>query len=193
MLRRGLAGDPAPVKQRGTCAPPERLGIPPNSPKAFAMFRPFLIATAILTAAPAFAAPPAQFLHKAIEGDNSETTLGRLIASRGASAQVRSFGRTLVTDHSRARVEASAVARRMRVQPPTSVAPEARSEYRKLSRMQGPAFDREVKRYMVDDHRKDIADFTSQAQHGDRATSALARAQLPTLRKHLRIAQSLHV
>jgi putative membrane protein len=46
---------------------------------------------------------------------------------------------------------------------------------------------------MIHDHQKDISDFEKQARSGDRQTAALARAQLPVLRKHLRIAQSLKV
>jgi putative membrane protein len=156
------------------------------------MFRKLLFASAVLVAAPAFAAlPPAAFLQHAIQGDNSEMRLGRLISRQGASAQVRSFGRTLTSDHSLARSQAATVARRMGVRAPTSMAPEARSEYAKLSHLRGRAFDWEVRRYMIKDHRKDIAAFESQARGGDPRTAHLARMQLPTLRKHLRIAESL--
>jgi len=69
--------------------------------------------------------------------------------------------------------------------------PEARSEYAKLQRLHGRAFDREVRRYMINDHQKDISKFNDQARHGDRQTARLAQATLPTLRKHLRIAEGL--
>ncbi|MBV9882554.1 MAG: DUF4142 domain-containing protein, partial [Sphingomonadaceae bacterium] len=61
----------------------------------------------------------------------------------------------------------------------------------RLQRLSGPAFDREFVRYMTRDHREDIAKFEQQVRTGDRRTAALARAQLPTLREHLRIAESL--
>lgn len=155
------------------------------------MFRKLLFTGLILASAAASAAPASKFLSDAIKGDNSETRLGRVIVQRGNSAQVRAFGNTLVRDHSMARVQAAAVARAMYVPVPTSMMSEAHSEMRKLERMRGPSFDREVRRYMVDDHLKDIAKFEAQARNGDRRTAALARAQLPTLRKHLRIAESL--
>jgi hypothetical protein len=44
---------------------------------------------------------------------------------------------------------------------------------------------------MVHDHREDIAKFEAQARTGERNTARLAREQLPTLRKHLRIAESI--
>jgi len=155
------------------------------------MIRSALFAAALVASTAATAAPPSQFLHDAIRGDNSEIRLGGLIAAHGASAAVRSYGRTLQRDHSIARGQAVAVARLMRVGVPSSIMPEARSEYAKLERMRGRAFDREVRRYMINDHRKDIGDFQDQARHGDRRTANLAARQLPTLRKHLRMAESL--
>jgi putative membrane protein len=155
------------------------------------MLRTVFFSAALVASAAATAAPAPKFLHDAIQGDNSEITLGRLIAARGASAQVRSFGNTLVADHSTARGQAVAVARELGVRPPTGIMPEARAEQRKLERLHGRAFDREVRRYMVHDHQEDIAKFEAQARHGDRRTARLAREQLPTLRKHLRIAESL--
>ena len=155
------------------------------------MFRTLLFTAAILASSAAAAAPPAKFLRDAIKGDNSESRLGALIASGGSSAAVRSYGRTLERDHSQARVKASAVAREMGVAVPGEMMPEAKAEYGKLQRLRGTDFDREVRRYMIDDHRKDISDFEDQAKSGDRRTAELARAQLPTLRKHLRLAEAL--
>lgn len=157
------------------------------------MLRKFVVIAALLASSAAGAAPASKFLHDAIKGDNSETHLGQLIASRGASAAVRSYGRTLARDHSSARAQAAAVARRMHISVPAAMMPEARLEHAKLERLRGRAFDREVRRYMIDDHRKDISDFQDQARHGEPRTAALARAQLPVLRKHLRLAQSLRV
>jgi putative membrane protein len=155
------------------------------------MIRKLIFVAACLTSTAALSAPPRAFLNDAIKGDNSEITLGRLIAARGASAQVRSFGTTLYRDHSTARGQAVAVARQVGVRPPTGMMAEARAEQRRLERLRGRAFDMEVRRYMINDHEQDIAKFQAQARSGDRRTAALARAQLPTLRKHLRIAESI--
>jgi putative membrane protein len=155
------------------------------------MVRTLAFAAALVCSTGAFAASPSHFLKDAIKGDNSETRLGQIIASRGHSAAVRRFGNTLVADHSKARVQAASVARRMGVSVPSAMMPEARTELSKLERLHGRAFDREVRRYMIEDHRKDISDFRDQARHGDRRTAFLASAQLPTLKKHLRLAESL--
>ena len=155
------------------------------------MFRKLLFTAALVASSAAVAAPPAKFLTDAAKGDNSEVRLGHLIASRGASSDVRDFGNTLVNDHTQARGQVADLARQMHVPVPNSIMPEARSEYAKLQRLRGAAFDREVKRYMINDHHKDIAKFRAQARSGDRRTAELARQQLPVLEKHLRLAQSL--
>lgn len=149
------------------------------------------LAGASLFAGAAAAAPPRQFLTDALKGDNSEMTLGRLAAARGASAGVRDFGARLASDHRQARIEAAAVARAEHVPVTSAMMPEAARERRRLLRLRGEAFDREFARYMVGDHREDIEKFEAQASGGDRRTAALARRQLPTLREHLRIAESL--
>ena len=155
------------------------------------MIRKLIFIAACLTSSAVFAAPSRHFLDDAIKGDNSEAALGRIIAARGSTEQVRRFGSTLTRDHTSARAQASAVARSYGMRPPREMMSEARSERRKLEHMRGRAFDREVRRYMINDHRNDIATFKQQVRTGDRRTAALASAQLPTLRKHLRLAESI--
>lgn len=149
------------------------------------------VSAAVLAASPALAAPPAHFLKDAIQGDYSEATLGRVIQQRAASRQVRNFGAMLTRDHSRALVQAQRVAVRERLHIRATMAPEARDELYRLRRLSGVRFDREVRRYMIDDHRKDIAEFREQARTGDRATASLAAATLPTLRQHLAMAEAI--
>ena len=140
---------------------------------------------------PALAAPDA-FLTKAIQGDNSEMRLGKLAQTRGQSAAVRRFGATLARDHAAARRAALPVARRHNVAVSDDMAEEARAEYDKLDQLRGRAFDREFARYMVEDHREDIAEFSREAASRDPAdVRALARQTLPALRRHLRTARAL--
>jgi putative membrane protein len=139
----------------------------------------------------AHAQDPQAFLRKAIKGDNSEIMLGHMAEHRGANPAVRSFGHTLVQDHTMALDQAMHVATRMGVQPPDGPEREAMIERGRLSGMHGPEFDREFVQYMINDHRKDIDDFEAQAHAHEGPASRMAREQLPTLRKHLDIALSL--
>ena len=144
-----------------------------------------------LLAGSALAGPDRTFLKKALEGDNSETALGRMAEQHGASPGVRDFGRMLSEDHTAAKAKALPVAQAHGVPATDEMAPEAKAEARKLERLSGRGFDHEFARYMVSDHKKDIADFQKEARRGDRASAALARETLPDLRKHLRTAQQL--
>ncbi|MBW8815653.1 MAG: DUF4142 domain-containing protein [Caulobacterales bacterium] len=142
------------------------------------------------TSAAAQPKPPREFLKDALQGDNSEMRLGDLAAQRAASPAVRDFGRTLHDDHARAREEALRVAQRVGVPDTQAMAPEARQEARRLDRLRGRAFDREFIRYMIHDHRKDIADFRKASRRGG-PVGDLASRTLPDLQRHLQMAQQL--
>ena len=155
------------------------------------MLRKLIIASTVVLSNSAFAAPPAQFLRDAIHGNYSEVTLGRVIQNRSSNPQVRNFGAMLVRDHSHGLTQAQAIAARLRLRIPTTLTPEARRELVVLRHLNGRAFDREVRRYMVDDHQKDIAEFRAQARSGDRATSGYAAATIPVMQRHLATARSI--
>jgi len=150
-----------------------------------------MVATCLVLAAPAYATSSRAFVTNAIKGDNSEIMLGQMATQQGSSQGVKDFGQTLVTDHTQAKQQMTSVADQIGVTPPNGPADEAKQEQQKLQGMQGPAFDREFVRYMVKDHKKDIAKFRREA-HSDHGPAAkMAAQQLPVLEKHLRIAESL--
>jgi len=150
-----------------------------------------LFALAALAAVPAKAAQsPSDFVTDAMKGDNSEIKLGQLAAAKGNSSAARAFGKTLVADHTKAKQAMANAASAMGVTPTDDASAEALAELTKLSSMSGPAFDREFARYMVSDHEKDIKEFEAQADSNDK-TSAIAKQQLPDLRKHLTMARAL--
>jgi putative membrane protein len=150
-----------------------------------------LLATASGAAAATAAPQDKSFLTDAMKGDNSEMTLGKMAQRQAGSADTRSFGATLAADHAKAKAQVAALARRDRVAVTSEITPEAREEKMKLLGLKGAAFDREFARYMVDDHQKDIAKFETEAKRGSGPVPMLARQQLPTLRKHLAMAEQL--
>jgi len=148
-------------------------------------------AIAVAGAAPALA-DTSEFLTEAIKGDNSEMKLGALAEKHGGSSNVRGFGAMLERDHKKARAETAPIAARHHVPLTDAMSDEAQTEYGVLQRLHGAAFDHEFGRYMVGDHKKDIADFEKEAASSDPAdVKALARKTLPTLRKHLARASSI--
>ena len=144
-----------------------------------------------LAAGAAFAAPPQTFLRQAGLTDNSEIELGALAEARGASQAAREAGRMLQADHRASQRAAAPLLARYRVRPPAGVLPEARAEMRRLQRLSGTAFDRELATFNIAAHQRAIALFQAQSRSGDRPTAAFARAQLPVLRHHLQMARDL--
>jgi putative membrane protein len=145
-----------------------------------------------LMASSAVAKSDKQFLSDAIKGDNSEITLGQLAAQKGASDGVRSFGQTLINDHRKAKAEAAALAAELEVNVSNGIADGAQQEFDKLQHLAGPAFDEEFVSFMMSDHEKAVIDFKEKAAEGNRPVTELAAKTLPTLQKHLQLAQSLN-
>jgi putative membrane protein len=133
-----------------------------------------------------------EFYTKAVQGDASEMMLGELAAKQGESEGVKSFGQTLQSDHAAAADKVKQAAAAAGVTVAETPAKEARDEYEKLSKLTGADFDKEFASYMADDHKKDIADFEKAAKSKDPKVAQLARDTLPTLRKHLEMAESLN-
>ena len=151
-----------------------------------------LTALLALTTTSAFAAKSAEeFIKDAIQGDNSEVMLGQLAQDKAGSQKVREFGQMLVTDHSRAKEEASSVAKTLGVTPPDQPTTRAQDEQTKLSKLSGDGFDKEFASYMVTDHEKNINEFQDQANAKQGPTSDMAAKQLPTLQNHLAMAQAI--
>jgi putative membrane protein len=131
------------------------------------------------------------FLRNAIRGDIAEVQMGELAQQKSQDADVKALGQMLVTDHGQARTEAEAVARAMKLHLPTEPSKQAATEYQKLSKLSGNAFDKEFASYMVKDHNKDIAMFQNEAKNGAGEASQLAQKTVPVVQKHLETAQAL--
>lgn len=155
------------------------------------MLRKMLFVALVASSSAAFAAPAPVFLRQAIRGNFSEVTLGRMIQNRGGTAEVRQFGAMLVRDHSNGLAQAQRIAAHLRLSILPTLTPEARVETGRLRHLSGRAFDLEVRRYMIEDHRNDIREFKAQVRSGERATAGYAAATVPVMRRHLLAAQAI--
>ena len=160
-----------------------------------ALFAGLAAAAAVSTAVagPALAAKPdanAKFIRTAVEGDTSEIGMGSMAEKKAASPAVRDLGHTLVTDHTASRAKARTVAKAMHVDVPTSPSPDGAKVADRLSKLNGPGFDREWLKAAVSDHKHDIAEYKKEAEHGSGAAQAHARETLPVLQKHLDAAEA---
>jgi putative membrane protein len=123
------------------------------------------------------------FIRKAAEGGMKEVEMGRMGEQQAKSADVKSFGRRMVTDHSKANNELMALASRKGARV-SNKAP-------KMEHMGGANFDKEYMSAMVKDHEKDLAEFQREASNGsDPDLKAFAAKTSKVIQKHLDLAKS---
>jgi putative membrane protein len=77
------------------------------------------------------------------------------------------------------------------VSPPNEPTKKHKADRDRLSKLSGDNFDREFAKMMVEDHKKDIRGFETEAKKKNDPVAEFANETLPTLRKHPEMAQSL--
>jgi putative membrane protein len=108
------------------------------------------------------------------------------------SPEVNKFGAQMVKDHTDANDKLTAVATSKDVKLPDSSSVMQQGIKAKLSLLSGTSFDKSYIKGMVDDHKKDIKEFQKEASQGqDPDVKAFAISTLPTLKKHLKMIQSI--
>ena len=131
-----------------------------------------------------------KFVMEAATGGLEEVRLGQLATERAASADVRSFGQQMVTDHGQANQKLTQLATGKGLTPPTELTGDKKKDYDRLSQLSGAAFDRAYMQAMLTDHRKDVNEFRVEAKSGkDGDVKGWAAKTLPTLEEHLKLAQ----
>jgi putative membrane protein len=131
-----------------------------------------------------------KFLTDAAQGGMEEVELGRLAVSNAESADVKAFGQRMIDDHSKANDQLKQVAQNKGVSVPTDVSSAQRRDIDKLSKLTGADFDRAYMKMMVEDHKKDVGEFSREAKNGnDTDVKSFASTTLPTLEEHLKMAE----
>jgi len=132
------------------------------------------------------------FAKEAAQGGMAEVRLGHLAQEKGTNDTVKSFGRRMVDDHSKAGDKLKAVAARESITLPTDISAKDQATYDRLAKLNGAAFDRAYARDMVKDHETDVAAFQKEANAGkDDSLKSFASETLPTLQDHLRQAKEM--
>jgi putative membrane protein len=132
------------------------------------------------------------FIMKAAEGGKAEVDLGNLASSKASSADVKSFGQMMVTDHSKANDELASLAGTKGVSLPSAPDAKSKATHDRLDKLSGAAFDKAYMADMVKDHQTDIKEFENAAKSSDAEVKAFAEKTLPTLRHHLEEAQRIN-
>ncbi len=133
------------------------------------------------------------FVMKAASGGMMEVELGKVAQDKAKSQRVKDFGSMLVTDHSKANDELKSIASSKSVTVPAAMMPAHQKHVDMLKAKSGADFDKAYMNMMLDDHKKDIADFKKASSNGtDSDIKNFAAKTLPVLQKHLDSAQAIH-
>jgi putative membrane protein len=134
----------------------------------------------------------AEFMVKAASGGMMEVVLGKMAEKQASSADVKAFGKMMVTDHTKANEEMKKLAATKNITLPVATGKEHQEHIDKLSKLKGAEFDKEYMNLMVDDHEEDIEHFkeAANADGYDADVKALASKTVPVLEKHLEHART---
>ena len=128
----------------------------------------------------------ATFVKKAADGGMAEVALAKLAQEKASSADVKSFAAKLEKDHSHANDELKEVASKKNITLPASPSKNHQALHDKLSKLSGAEFDKAYVAAMLEDHQKDVREFSRVASgNGDADVKAFAAKTLPTLKDHL--------
>jgi putative membrane protein len=104
-----------------------------------------------------------KFARKAWVGNTCEVELGKAAQSQAASQEVKDFGAMMVSDHGKANDELEAIAKKQDIKLPSALPEKKKADIDKLSKLQGKEFDKAYVKDMVQDHKKDLAEFRKAA------------------------------
>jgi putative membrane protein len=118
------------------------------------------------------------FMKKAAKGGMMEVAMGQVAEQKGQSEDVKSFGKRMVTDHSKANDELKSIASKKGVQLPS-----------KEHTMKWTS-DKAYMDAMIKDHEKDLAEFKEEASSGtDPDLKKFADDTAKIIQEHLDLAK----
>ena len=118
------------------------------------------------------------FMHKAAKGGMMEVAMGRQAEQNGKSDDVKSFGKRMVTDHSKANDKLKSIAAKKGVKLSSKEPSEKWSS------------DKAYMDMMVKDHEKDLAEFQDEAKNGsDPDVKKFAEDTAKMVQEHLDLAK----
>jgi len=150
-----------------------------------------LFSASLAAAADKLSAGESRFIKDAAGGGLFEVEMGKLAQEKAASQQVKDFAKKMDQDHSKANSELKQLASTKNVQIADKLEGKHKSTYDRLAKLSGERFDREYMKTMIDDHKTDVDHFKKEADSAkDPDVKQFASKTLPTLEKHLELAQS---
>jgi putative membrane protein len=135
-----------------------------------------------------------EFVERAGTSGLAEVEMGELGAQKAKNGQVEAFAKRMVADHTKANQELVTASKGKGVQVPSSRTDMHKAMVEKFRQQDaGKNFDREYMAQMVEDHKAAVELFETAADDEklDLDLRSYAKRMLPTLRDHLKQAQTI--
>jgi putative membrane protein len=134
-----------------------------------------------------------EFVQEAASGGMAEVQAAQLAQQRASSQQVKDFASRMITDHTQANTELQQIAQQQNITLPSQPTGKDAAGAKKLSSLNGRAFEEAYLQDQLSDHQQVVALFRKEATSGqDPALKAFAQKTLPILQQHLQMAQALN-
>ena len=117
-----------------------------------------------------------QFVLDLMEAGTAEVQLGQLATQRGASPDVKQFGKMMIQDHTKAGEELKLIAMTYNIPADTTLSEKHRELTDKLSKLRGAEFDREYINAMIEGHQDVIDKLQSRVDEKNRVGVATGQA-----------------
>ena len=150
------------------------------------------MSTASTVAAPArqLSQQDQKFLDRAWNINTAEVRLGDLARQRATTADVKAFGKRMVTDHTKLDQELTALATKHGAALPKSIDRHHQELIDKLSKLSGSDFDKQYMTAMIEGHEKAVSAFEKESKDAAQTDVDKWSAQaLPILNEHLQLAE----
>jgi putative membrane protein len=172
------------------------------------------VLSAVVLAAPALAAQPAQppatagvspgesprlgtddrdFFDDAAQGGLLEVKLGEHVVKQGASEEVKHFAQRMIDHHTKANQRLAVAGHQDGLSMPQDLDKKHQDTLDRFTQLAGSKLDQEYLDEMVSEHKDDVKAFEHESKDGkDLALKQFAASTLPTLQEHLTQARQLH-
>lgn len=132
------------------------------------------------------------FIRRASSASLTEVALGKLAADQASSNDVKKYAERMVADHTKANESLGKLAGSKGVQIAVAPEPAQQQDIDRMKGLDGAKFDRAYSDAMVRDHKLVTGLYELEAEKGeDVEIRDYARSQLPMLKEHEKLAQSL--
>ncbi len=132
-----------------------------------------------------------KFVEKAAVGGMAEVQLAQLAQQKSQDPAVKDFAQHMIDDHTPNNAQLMKLASQKGLTPPTELDAMHEKEMSKLQALDGKKFDRAYMKGQLRDHEAMLKAFQAESSSGkDTDLKAFADATVPTIQKHISMAQT---